>query len=96
MTERIRILDPSGDAPPSDNPLARKLDQLAGKNVGLLFNSKANQGRVLLEALSEKLVAAGAGSVFIVAKESRARPAGAGVIADLQMRADAVVNGVAD
>jgi hypothetical protein len=96
MSHTITLLDPTGEAPSSDAAGAAGLDTLSGMRIGLLYNNKANQGRILLEALRDELLAAGAEAAFIVAKDSRARPAEPRVVEELHARAHAVVNGVAD
>ena len=94
---KIQMVDPTG-ADPGPNPmmLSSRPDDLRGKRVGLLDNSKANSD-VILRAISEILNDEYEfADVFYIKKHSASLPPTPEVMAELHRHADVIITGIGD
>ena len=94
---KIQLVDPTGADPgPSPMMLSNRPDDLRGKRVGLLDNSKANSDlilRAISEILKDEYEFA---DVFHVKKHSASLPPKPELMAELHRRADVVITGIGD
>jgi len=91
---QIEVLVPVAGARVHERPLARRLDGLAARRIGVLDNQKANAALLLGTVVEELLAQAGP---FEVVDEAKAAPAGAPVeVMGRLQRCDAVVLAIAD
>ena len=94
MSEYV-VYNPTAVVSRTSQHLAARPDTLAGKRIGLLFNSKPNAD-VLLERVSERLGEAFGGTDFVLrSKPTAARPMAPEVL-EAMTGCDAVVNAVGD
>lgn len=92
---RERLLDPRGDVSNEEHTLAARPDDLSGKTIGFLNNSKTNAD-VFLDELSIVLKEEyNVGNVEFRRKDNASIPAGP-IASTLHDRCDAVVNAYGD
>ncbi|HEY3067039.1 MAG TPA: hypothetical protein VGL09_14695 [Methylomirabilota bacterium] len=92
----IRILDPTVAPAPAESSLAKRIDGLDGKVVGLLSNSKVN-GDVLLSLVRDELAARyRLREVVLMTKSSASRVADDTTLEALAARCDVVVTAIGD
>jgi hypothetical protein len=96
MTARISILNPLPPARTRAQLTRRTLDELKGKVVGFVDNSKPNF-KQLADDISALLTSRyGVKKIVRPAKRLASIPAPEGVLADLQLQCDLVVTGSGD
>jgi hypothetical protein len=92
----ILVLDPTARPKAVEREMARRLPDLNGRTLGILWNSKPNADHLLSrleELLAERFELAG---VVHMRKPTASIPAYEGVLEELSRRCQAVVNGVGD
>ena len=95
-SKTIMVLDPTVKPKHKSISIARRLMDLNGKAVGILWNEKPN-GDILLNRIKEKLSQKYNPSEIIWrAKDTASRPANSATLNDLASRADMVINAIAD
>ena len=95
MTEVLEVYAPVSSVQSGELTLAERLDTLAGKRIGLLFNSKPNADE-LLDRVREHIAATFPDTEFVLrSKPTAAKPMVPEVFADLTA-CDAVVNAFGD
>ncbi len=92
--EPVSLVNPIGFAEVQRTEVAKRLDMLQGKTIGLLDNAKTH-GEVVLEEIKQYLESKGAICSIFVLKPNRSNPLPRELIERLA-RADAVVGAVAD
>lgn len=96
-TRTIRLVDPTGgDHAPRTFALAPRLQDLRGKRLGLLNNSKSGSEAILrgiADILDREFAWA---EVFHITKHSASLPPKPEVVEALHRRADVVITGVGD
>jgi hypothetical protein len=88
------LLDPTSERERTTRPLARRLETLDGKTVGLLDISKP-RGNVFLDRLAERLAERGA-SVERYSKPTFTKPAPADLRHEISTKCDVVIEALAD
>ena len=92
----ITILDPTVSAEAAEAPLAKRLNDLDGKVLGLLANGKVNGDR-LLELVRDALKARyDIREVVVMTKQSASRTADDSMMEALASRCDVVVTAIGD
>jgi len=92
----MTLLDPGGRGGSTDRTLAPRLDDVAGRSIGLLSNGKLNAD-VLLEETAQILQAQFGGSVLpMVAKGSAGAPAPADMLKKLSLECDYLITASGD
>ena len=94
--ETIVLLDPTAEDQPEENALAKRLDSLAGKTVGLVDNTKRNSDLFLKLVGQALLESYGAADVVHVRKANANTPAPDELLDEVSAPSDAVVHAVAD
>lgn len=91
----MAVLDPTARAQARDIPIASRLDNLKGKVLGILWNTKPN-GDILLRRIQERLSERFHLSDTIWRQKSRAAIPGTDIIKEFADTVDAVINGPGD
>ncbi|MBI3966877.1 MAG: hypothetical protein HY329_14690 [Chloroflexi bacterium] len=92
----VDLLSPAGVVESNEVPLARRLEKLDGRVVGLLDNSKSGT-TPFLDRVEELLRAEhGVAGVVRFKKQAAALPAPGEMLESLARECDVVVNGIAD
>ena len=92
----ITILDPTVEPAPAEAPVAKRLNGLDGKVLGLLANGKVNGDR-LLELVREELGARyDIREVVVMQKPNASRVADDVMLETLASRCDIVVTAIGD
>ena len=92
----ITIVDPAAEDSAAEEKLARRMDTLAGKHVGLIDNSKHMAAEMMLEVEQLLQQRYGVKQVTRYRKANPSIPTPPEVLANLAAACDAVVHGVAD
>jgi hypothetical protein len=92
----ITIVDPAAEDAATQETLARRLDTLAGKHLGLIDNSKHMAAELMLEVEQLLQQRYGVKQVTRYRKSNPSIPTPPDVLANLVERCDAIVHGVAD
>jgi hypothetical protein len=90
----IELLDPTSAPRVNELPLARRPRSLAGKQIGLLSNGKAN-ATLLLANIEQRLGARAGGLTIVWCEKGAAEPAPEDVLERLR-GCDAVITAIAD
>ncbi|MEE9275094.1 MAG: hypothetical protein V3V62_07285 [bacterium] len=91
MAENLGFVDPTAAGSAKEVPLAPRLEDLSGKVVGVLDNTK-EQADVILEAIGEALKERyGVKEVFFRRKEHYSKPAEDSMIEEMADACDTVV-----
>ena len=94
--ETIQLLDPTAEDVPEENAVARRLDSLSGKTIGLVDNTKRNSDLFLKQVGEELRERYGAADVVYVRKANANTPAPDELLDEVSSPSDAVVHAVAD
>lgn len=93
---KVFILNPTAEMRVKERPLAPRVDSLAGKRVGILWNGKPNAD-LLLDRIGEHLAERFGAVVAVRAvKPNVSAPAPPDVIQRLIQECDVVVNAIGD
>lgn len=94
--DKVRLLDPTGDAIPRISERAKRLESLQGIHLGLLENRKPNSGKILTYIASLLQERYGVASYSLLAKPDASRPSPEDIVNELAARSQAVLTGVGD
>jgi hypothetical protein len=95
IPETVAVLYPTASAQAGDMPIALRLDDLNGKVLGFLWNTKPN-GDILLRRIQERLSERFHLNDAIWRQKPGAAMSGGQIIKEFSETVDAVVNAVGD
>jgi hypothetical protein len=95
VSEMMAVLDPTAGAKAKDIPIAPRLEDLNGKVIGLLWNTKPN-GDILLRRIAERLCKKYHLSNTIWRQKPGAAMSAGPIIQEFSETVDAVVNALGD